>query len=288
MILIHGVCDCGARTRRVRSGYHQQQWWFPLLSSEQAVLSDVVVKFSADDRELYSQLSSEVAQQSDEKPLDRTAAREALEEQQEAFEEAFIRVERAILQERWETSGEYLFDLRVSEVLDCSGCLNHSLTIHQVRVRAICGPDCGNKYDWNDSEHSSCPQCQQRPRQFVLGNLRSASSPGAVVGQCQCGSEIVTDAIEDGYCPLCGALPTAYLTRGREFCGRHHERMLPYRSPQDIFFIDAPARWSSELFPNAKLWGDVAKTEHGVAALFCPSCEADHQRWLRENVPAED
>jgi hypothetical protein len=59
--------------------------------------------------------------------------------------------------------------------------------------------------------------------------------------------------------------------------------MRPYQLPANFLFSEPAGWWASDLFPNAKLWGDASAGKEEFAGFYCVSCERDHQTWLVEH-----
>lgn len=288
MKLVQATCDCGYQTHKARSGYHFHQWWFPVFSHATAKLSDVELKLPEEDRmrilefeqELYHEFSDhswetkqEISQKSDEFT--------------QSIHQAFLRSELEEYQPSSFDSAEATFDPRCGDVFTCPGCRKNSLQLRQVEVWAYCHRDCKHRYRWNDSETDGCPKCEYRPHRFKIVAPDASNMTSPTFGRCACDSITESESSSDGYCPRCGCLPKTYQVNQKHFCGRHHERMLPYQMPAKYYFIDSPQSDVERLLANAKLFGEAISPEEGVPSWFCPSCETDFRRWRKENADEE-
>lgn len=284
MKLVQATCECGYQTRKARSGYHFHQWWFPVFSSAKSQLSDIQLTLPEEDRERIDHFSHQAYMNLPDRSAE---SKRVMHEECKAFtqsvHDAFVNAMLEEVQESQVDAEESVFDPPPGEVFTCPGCKKRSLVLGQVEVLAYCQKECGHEYRWDDSEVKGCPQCNYRPHRFKIMSHQTEKSGVPTLGACECSSMTESESYVDGFCPKCGALPYAYSTGPRHFCGMHHERMLPYRVPSNLFFVEPSARWVERLFPNAKFWGDAAPEEDSFSGRFCPSCEAHHQRWLQEN-----
>ncbi|PQO29207.1 hypothetical protein C5Y96_15785 [Blastopirellula marina] len=285
MKLVQATCACGFQTHKARSGYHYHQWWFPVFSSTKSQLSDIELSLPEEDRDRLSQFDHQAYLDLPDRSIEsKQKMREDCEEHRRSVHEAFVNSQLEEFREAYANSDESTFNPLCGDALMCPVCRKRSLILRQVEVLAFCHPDCGHEYRWEDSEEKGCPRCDYRPHRFKIVTSGKKSKTASTKGYCDCASTCELDSHVDGFCPKCGKLPVSYEVDGVSRCGMHHETMLPYRMPTNIFFVEPLARWVQGQFPNAKIYGDAAAQEESIQGRFCPSCEADHQRWLRANV----
>lgn len=284
MKLVQATCECGYQTRKARSGYHFHTWWFPVFSHTKSQLTDVELSLPEEDRmrilDYEHQLYRQLPDRSNES---KWAMHEQCKEYTQSVHDAFVGSMLEELQESHADSEESVFNPPCGKAFKCPGCMKKSLELRQVDVLAYCHAECRHEYLWDDSEMHGCPRCNYRPHRFKVVPLHEDETAVPTLGSCECSSTTESQSYIDAYCPKCGSLPTAYRVSQKYFCGMHHERMLPYRVPSNLFFVEHSARWVENYFPNAKFWGDAAPEEDSFSGTYCPSCEADHKRWLQEN-----
>jgi len=285
MKLLRASCGCGFVTRKARSGYHHDKWWFPLFSTDTGTLTDVPVSLPTEDRNRIDQQQFALYHET---PRDDKHARREASAKMKAFDDeihkSFIKRETITLRNQYALDAEGVFDPPLQSTYCCPDCGNDSLVLDQVHVIAICKADCGYEYEWPDSETAGCPRCGYRPHRFQTEHEPRFADRPRTTCWCPCSSSTDTASHVDGYCPKCGELPDGYQVDGFEFCGIHDERLLPYELPANFLFIETESRWVAHQFPNAKLWGDASTNEENREGAYCPSCESDHQRWLRSHV----
>lgn len=257
MKLLRATCECGFSTRKARVGYHFHRWWFPIIDNTTGELTDVS-RSLPDDQVRLIQLCKVNA-----------------DELHRPFLEFIIRE----LLSQFADACSVTFNPEIGGVVDCPRCHHLSLHVAPVDVTAVCEAGCTHEYQWHDSEDAGCPICKHRPHRFHIDSELRFAHHARTTSSCPCSSSMDSASHVDAYCPKCGELPDRYDTNGHSFCGRHHAEMAPYAVPKDLFFMEPTARWISNQFPNAKLWGDAEVVEAWML-MYCPVCESEHQRWL--------
>jgi len=257
MKLLRATCDCGFHTQKARQGYHFHRWWFPVLVRSTGQLHDV------------SRCLPE--EQVDQIQLSKVKASEL----HGPFLESVM---RELVAEYASKDGE-VFEPAIGDKFRCPKCSNSTLQMASVYVTAFCKTDCGHEYQWHDSEERGCPLCSHRPHRFRVDSEDEFASVGRTISHCPCSSSMNSASYADAYCPKCGELPVSYHVNSQSFCGMHFVQMKPYQAPRNFIFIEAPARWVADQFPNAKLWGD-SNADDSLPFTYCPICESHHQTWL--------
>jgi hypothetical protein len=285
MKLLRASCPCGYRTRKARSGYHHDRWWFTVFSLTTGKLDDVLAELPADGRQGIHREQFEIY---DRTPRDDKAARrEALAKMQALDDEIhskFIERTTIALHSKWQSDDTVIFDPPPSTAFACPRCRKDTLVLKQVSVIAYCKTGCEYKYEWCDSEVGGCPKCGYRPHRFQTEHEDEFAAHPRTTCWCPCSSS--TDSIShvDGYCPKCGNLPDAYDVAGGHFCGKHQELMRTYKHSGNFLVIETDSRWVEDQFPNAKLWGDAGVSVDSIDSFYCASCESDRQRWLESHA----
>lgn len=292
MILLRAMCDCGFFTRKARAGVLHGpwwQWWFPVYSTSNGALTDIHVSLPEAKRELIKQHDFELHLKT---PRDDKQARRQAGMVMGAFHrkvhDDYLDQETCILQSRFASENDCVFNPAIGTQLSCPACKRASLAITQVQVTAFCSADCGNVYQWLNSEASGCPRCGSSPHRFQTDcDIRFANHERTI---CHCSCFTSTEAAShiDGFCPKCGQLPEHYQHGGKDYCGLHHAPMLPFAFPCNIFLREPAARWVAHRFPNAKIWGDAKTGEESVPGMYCQLCESDHQLWLHTEDNHDD
>lgn len=259
MKLLRASCPCGFHTRKARGGYHFHQWWFPLFSTRTGQLTDV--SRSLPDPEVEQIQLSKVQAHKLHRPFIESVTRE--------------------LVNQFASQSDCVFDPPPQSTFRCPQCGNDTLTLNHVHVIAICKADCGHEYQWPDSEEHRCPECDCRPHAFRTESEEQFASQPRTICSCRCSSATDCTSHVDGYCPKCGRLPSAYHADNKQFCGMHHEVMLPYNVPGNFIFMHPHA--PTEKFQNAKRWGDAIDTSDGLSGSYCLLCETDRKRWLERH-----
>jgi len=277
--LLRASCPCGYVTRKARSGYHHDQWWFPLFSIGEGALSDVRAALPKSVRKRIDELQFDIYHQTprDDK-MARRHATARMREIEDAIRRTFIERQQATLRNRYESDGTCVFDPPPNSRFRCPDCGDDSLILDQVRVVAVCKADCAHEYDWPDSEEHGCPQCDYRPHAFRAESEARSEEHARTICFCPCSSTTDCTSHTDGYCPKCGALPDVYTVKEESFCGEHHEEMIPYNVPSNFVFRlpNAPRG----RVPNAKFWGDATDESDSVAGSYCVLCENEYRSWL--------
>lgn len=260
MKLVRATCECGFSTRKARAGYHFHQWWFPVLNSEDGVLTDVSRSLPGDQ---VSQIQ-----------LSKVPAAD--------LHVPFIESVICELIDQFASRPESAFNPEIGASFRCPQCEQEKLSLAQVDVIADCKSGCGHEYRWDDSEQQGCPKCEHRPHRFQVDFEPRLKSLPRTTSFCPCSSTLESAIHSDAFCPKCGGLPDAYLVNEASYCGMHHTRLQTYRLPRNWLFILTSSRWVGDRFPNAKLWGDALDND-AIDGLFCEQCEETHQLWIHEN-----
>lgn len=257
MKILRATCECGFRSRKARAGYNFHQWWFPVLDTSTAQLTDR-------SRSLADDLVS---------LIQRSKARA------DELHRVFVKPATQDLASEYADQPRFTFNPEVGSTFRCCNCGREALRIEQEKVTAFCRTDCGLEYQWHDSEQLGCPKCKSRPHRFLADTDANFDGQDRTESCCGCSASMDSASHVDAFCPKCGQLPNHYETKGLSFCGLHHERLHPYHIPGNFLFIEIASVRVANRFPNAKLWGD-ANTEDSLEGSYCPTCELEHQRWL--------
>ena len=257
MKLVRATCECGFHTQKARDGYHFHKWWFPVLVRETGQIHDV--NRSLPDEQVDRIQLSKVKASEIHSPFLDSITRDLLAE--------------------YANKDDELFAPAIGDTFRCPNCSNNTLRIVAVLVTAFCNTDCGHEYQWHDSEEPGCPRCNHRPHRFRIEAEDEFTRNDRTFSHCPCSSSMDSASHADAYCPKCGELPVRYHVNNQSYCGIHHTPMAPYSAPSNFLFIEAAARWVSDRFPNAKLWGN-SEADDSLPSTYCPTCESDHQVWL--------
>ncbi len=266
MKLVRASCQCGFSTNTVRWGYHFLEWWFPTYDVRTGRLAEEHFRLPDDEqRRLMSKCTTdEIA-----------ARRRGVEEEltgrlRERYRVNNLDNNSLIIDERDRTEAKLL----------CSRCHRTTLKIQQVIVWANCRTDCAHRYQWIDSEELGCPICSHRPHSFQIEDNSSGSAMQPDICSCGCSSYITCCDHEDCFCPKCCKRPTGYEHNGIAYCGLHHRQLIIYKIPLNFLLMTAYHCRDSDLFPNAKLFGEARDGEESLQCGYCDRCEVARCEWM--------
>lgn len=213
MKLIRASCQCGYATNKSRSGYHFEQWWFPLFSRKQGVLSDITITLPSKESKQIVDQEWELYRNT---PRDDQQARRIATAKMRAIRndvyQTFIDTQMRILENEYHTDQDSCFNPPLKTAFHCPHCSNNTLILDQVKVIAFCKTDCVHQYQWPDSEEQGCPKCGYRPHKFLTESEPQYSNQARTICNCPCSSSLDCHSHLDGYCPKCGSLPDSYST----------------------------------------------------------------------------
>lgn len=289
MILVRATCICGFHTRKARSGFHFDRWYFPLLNLRTFELSDLEVPFPESERKRIKELNSidfKATVDRGREARNQAAARMAKREKD--AQRQYILSKKPQLKTQYENDPEVAFD-PAQEGFTCPECgKKDGVRIQQVKAIAVCRLDCGHEYIWPDSQHSGCPLCGHRPHRFKTETEPEFADLPRIESACGCASTLVSGSHVDAYCPKCGRLPGAYRLDDVNMCGKHHIPMKQYKLRSNFLFISTFGGPPRHLFPNAKLFGDASDFDDAFLDSYCPQCEDESHQWELQHLDDAD